>query len=135
VLVEDSLGERHLNPRVIACTLFFAISAGLQITSTAAESPGLIERGRVLAEVRCGRCHAVGPTGESPHRITPPFRTFQKDFPIPMLAEAAATGVLAGHEEMPMFEFSVEELTALLAYIDSLSPDKPSYLGSYRSHR
>lgn len=115
--------------------LLFAMSAGLQMTIAVAESPGVVERGRLLAEERCGRCHAVGPTGESPHRITPPFRTFHEDFPIPMLAEAAATGLLAGHEEMPMFEFSPEELTALLAYIDSLNPGKPGYLSSFRSHR
>lgn len=45
-----------------------------------------------------------------------------------MLADARATGVISGHDEMPMFEFTREEAVALLAYIDSLNPGKPSYL-------
>ncbi len=45
-----------------------------------------------------------------------------------MLVDALATGVVSGHDEMPMFEFTGEEARALLAYIDSLHPDKPSYL-------
>jgi cytochrome c len=94
----------------------------------AEDAASQVARGRVLAETRCGRCHATGSTGDSPHRISPAFRTFHEDFPIPMLADAAASGVLAGHDEMPMFEFSPKDAAALLAYIDSLSPGRPTYL-------
>ena len=30
--------------------------------------------GRALLEEFCGRCHAIGKTGRSPHRYAPPFR-------------------------------------------------------------
>ena len=91
-----------------------------------------IALGRALAEAKCSHCHAVGADGESPHSITPPFREFRDAYPIPMLIDAAQTGVFAGHDEMPMFEFSREEARALLAYIDSLNPGEPPYVGKDR---
>jgi len=39
-----------------------------------------------------------------------------------MLVDAQASGVISGHDEMPMFELSREDLNALLAYIDSFAP-------------
>ncbi|MGE8940799.1 c-type cytochrome [Leptospira interrogans] len=96
-------------------------------TSAAADQRSIAE-GEDLAKTQCGQCHAVGRSDDSPHPITPPFRDLHQDFPIPMLVDALATGVVSGHDEMPMFEFTREEARALLAYIDSLHPDKPSYL-------
>ena len=91
----------------------------------------LIAQGAQLALAKCGQCHAVGLSDEAAHPITPPFRELYEDFPIPMLADALATGVISGHDEMPMFEFTHEDARALLAYIDSLQPDKPSYLRQF----
>ena len=34
------------------------------------------QRAMTVLETMCGRCHAVGTTGESPHTDAPPFRTF-----------------------------------------------------------
>ena len=34
------------------------------------------KRSRALLENLCGRCHAVGKTGQSPNPLAPPFRTF-----------------------------------------------------------
>ena len=36
-------------------------------------------RQQALLEKLCGRCHAVGETGRSPHVDAPPFRTFGDD--------------------------------------------------------
>lgn len=66
---------------------------------------------------------------ESPHKITPPLRTLAADYPIPMLVEALKTGVVSGHDEMPMFDLGVDGARALVAYIDSLNPKGPHYLG------
>lgn len=87
----------------------------------------MLERGRTIAEGRCGPCHATGLDDESPHRITPPLRVLHERYPIEMLQRAAETGVVDGHDEMPMFRFSMPDTQALLAYIDSLAPDKPGY--------
>lgn len=78
--------------------------------------------GAVIAAGRCGRCHATGPNDASPQRITPPFRTLHERWPVEMLVEAQKTGVIDGHDEMPAFDFSPEEITALLRHIDSLAP-------------
>jgi hypothetical protein len=45
-----------------------------------------------------------------------------------MLVDAQATGVISGHDEMPMFELSHGDLNALLAYIDSFAPVGLRYL-------
>ena len=88
----------------------------------------MIERGRVLAEQLCGKCHATAATGASPHKITPPFRTLPERFPIEMLVEALKTGEIPGHDEMPMFVLEPEYMRALLAHIDSFAEPKSRYL-------
>lgn len=93
----------------------------------AAAADAVLERGRLIAEARCGRCHATGPADAPPAR-TPPFRTLGQDYPLDMLAEAARTGVVGGHDEMPMFRFEMDEVTALLAWIDHLNPATPGYV-------
>lgn len=85
-------------------------------------------RGSAIAAGRCGKCHAVGVADDSPHRITPPFRELAADYPIPMLSEALKTGIVGGHDEMPMFDLGIDGVTALVAYIDSLNPSGPHYL-------
>jgi mono/diheme cytochrome c family protein len=98
------------------------------IASTANADDNRIARGLFIAQEKCGACHATGKTDDSPHRASPPLRDLQEDYPIPMLLEAAQTGVLSGHDEMPMFEFSRDDVEALLAFIDSLNPAGPAYL-------
>ena len=85
-------------------------------------------RGSAIAAEKCGRCHAVGTADESPHRITPPLRALGADYPIPMLVEALRTGVVGGHEEMPQFDLGLDDVKALVLYIDSLNPGAPPHL-------
>ena len=87
----------------------------------------LSDRGRDLA-AKCARCHAIGTADESPHRITPPFRVLGQRYPIPMLVDAARTGVIDGHDEMPMFELGPADTAALLTYIDGLNPGVAGYV-------
>ncbi len=88
-----------------------------------------LARGRHIAEAHCGACHAVGLADASPTRINTPFRELYKRFPIAMLVEAARTGSISGHDEMPGFDFKPADIEALLTYIDSLAPGQPSYAG------
>lgn len=90
-----------------------------------------IARGEAIAKARCGVCHAVGAKDESPTWVNSntPFRRLSERFPIPMLQQAAKSGAISGHDEMPGFQFSLDEITALLSYIDSLSPAPARYLG------
>ena len=122
------LVSARLSIRAPVRSIFGMLCAVMLLETSAAADQRLIAEGEDLARTQCGQCHAVGRSDDSPHPITPPFRDLHQDFPISMLVDALATGVVSGHDEMPMFEFTGEEARALLAYIDSLHPDKPSYL-------
>jgi len=103
--------------------------AAMTVSSAARAEAPLVTRGGDIAAARCGKCHATHAKGDSPHRAAVPFRELAERFPIDMLREAARTGTISGHDEMPQFDFSAEEVRALLALIDSLSPDDRRYLG------
>lgn len=94
-----------------------------------AEVEVLLERGLAIAAENCSACHAIGLDDESPTRANEntAFRQLHERYPIAMLVEAAKTGLISGHDEMPEFHFERKDAEALLAYIDSLAPDKPGY--------
>jgi mono/diheme cytochrome c family protein len=87
-------------------------------------------RGRQIAEAHCAVCHAIGTSDASPTEVNAntAFRLLYKRYPIEMLVEAAKTGSISGHDEMPGFDFTIEDVDALLAYIDSLAPGQPGYI-------
>ena len=68
----------------------------------------LTDKGRVLVEQNCSRCHAIGKEGESTHPEAPPFRTLSSRYPIDDLAESLAEGIVSGHPDMPIFVFSAD---------------------------
>lgn len=110
--------------------LIFALAATLCVAAgTGSDRQSLLQQGAAIAEAKCSICHAVGPTGDSPARanLDTPFHRLHERYPIPMLVEAAATGIISGHDEMPGFVFAMDEIEALLAYIDSLAPGNPGY--------
>jgi cytochrome c len=92
------------------------------MTPAQAADKALIERGRMIAKVNCGRCHAIGKTGESANPKSPPFRYIAKKYPLANLEEALAEGILVGHEgpEMPQYTLSTAQIEALLAYLGSI---------------
>lgn len=92
------------------------------LTQYAWADAAAIERGRQLAEAHCGRCHAIGSAGESPQRRVIPFRDLHQRAPLDMLDDARKTGVVAGHDEMPMFEIGPRDANNLRTYIESLWP-------------
>ena len=98
------------------------------LSALPANASDLSVQGFAIAAEKCSPCHAVGVADESPHKITPPLRILAADYPIPMLVEALKTGVVSGHDEMPMFDLGIDGAKALLAYIDSLNPNGPKYL-------
>ncbi|HRD75209.1 MAG TPA: cytochrome c [Hyphomicrobiaceae bacterium] len=112
-------------------TLLLAAMSLLALATVAAShaaDPAAIERGRLIAEGRCSRCHAVGPSGASDQSDVIPFRRLAERFPSEMLVEALKSGVVGGHEEMPMSDLGLADVRALLAYLDSLAPAGSRYL-------
>ena len=79
-----------------------------------------VDEGHRIAEERCGRCHAIGDSGESPLAEAPHFRAFVTRWSPEVLAEALAEGIVTGHPEMPEFVFTPEEIDAFLAYLETL---------------
>src|SRR5690242_18038609 len=89
-----------------AARLATVIAGALVVTATArAEDPDpAAARGRGFAEQNCGRCHALGTSGESPNPKAPPFRALHQRYPVESLSEALAEGIRTGHKEMPQFD-------------------------------
>lgn len=78
-----------------------------------------LDAGRAFAQANCARCHAIGAADASPNPRSIPFRFLGKLYPIEGLEEALAEGIYASHE-MPEFELEAEQVTALIAYLDSI---------------
>jgi mono/diheme cytochrome c family protein len=80
--------------------------------------------GRVLAESRCARCHAIGFSGTSPYPGAQPFRVFWQRWTRPALASALKTGIIAEHDQsgvkLPEMKLEENEIGALFAYLDTV---------------
>lgn len=106
-----------------AAWLAAVIAGGLvaAISARAEDPDPAVERGRAFAEQNCGRCHALGLSGESPNAKAPPFRALHERYPVEHLTEALAEGIKTGHPEMPQFdELDAEQIDDLIAYLKSL---------------
>ena len=79
-----------------------------------------MRRGEALLSSDCAPCHAVGQTGDSPHKGAPAFRTLGKRYPVESLEEALAEGFMSGHPDMPEFQFDADDVGAIIAYLKSI---------------
>jgi cytochrome c len=79
-----------------------------------------VKRGEDLLVRNCASCHAVGRSGESPHKLAPPFRTLGQRYPIESLEEALGEGIMSGHPDMPEFRFDADDVGAIIAYLKSI---------------
>jgi cytochrome c len=117
-----SNADRHhtasLRSSVGAFVILLLIAVNAPRTASAQT---VVERGRVLLETNCARCHAIGTTGTSPLANAPLFRHLNRKYPIETLAEALAEGIVTGHSEMPEFTFSPPEIDAILAFLNSIA--------------
>jgi cytochrome c len=103
--------------RSLFSVVLVLMSAG---ASLAQDKRALEGRGEGLLTSNCARCHAVGRTGNSTHPEAPPFRTLGQRYPIEVLAEALAEGLSSGHPDMPEFRFEIDNVDAILAYLESI---------------
>jgi len=78
------------------------------------------QRGQVIAQGLCSRCHAIETTGESPLSAAPRFRSLDARTDLGKLAQRIRGGLLTGHEDMPMFRFDRDDADAMVAYIRSI---------------
>jgi mono/diheme cytochrome c family protein len=99
-----------------------ALVGAFLITITSQAQEPRVQRGRTFAQTNCASCHAIGPAGESPLRIAPPFRTLHLRYPVEDLAESLAEGIMTGHRAMPQFQLDSAQIADLIAYLKSLEP-------------
>jgi mono/diheme cytochrome c family protein len=118
------LGEAEFGPgkRASAAALLLLMLAA---TTAGAAEKDLTDKGKVLVEKNCSRCHAIGKEGESTHPEAPPFRTLSSRYPIDDLAESLAEGIVSGHPDMPIFVFSPTDVEAIIEYLKSIQ-DQPA---------
>ena len=94
--------------------------AGLVAFLMTAHAVAASETGRALVQKNCGSCHAVGVDDRSPLPVAPPFRDVVKTYDPSALEEALAEGIVTGHEQMPEFAFEPDDISAIVAYLDTL---------------
>lgn len=97
-----------------------AILVLISSATAADDQVALQKHGRAIVLRYCARCHAVGRTGESPHRGAPLFRALSQRYPIEGLEEALGEGIVTGHPHMPEFRFSGDDVGAIIAYLKSV---------------
>jgi mono/diheme cytochrome c family protein len=85
------------------------------------------QRGKALLETLCGRCHAVGERGRSPHIDAPPFRTFGDDKLYDSdLGARLQDGLSTIHRDMPTFRFGRRDAEAAVNYLKFIQGRKSS---------
>ena len=85
------------------------------------------QRARTMLETMCGRCHAVGRTGQSLHADAPPFRTFGENKLYDSdLAQRLQDGLTSIHRDMPTFKFNRSDASAAINYLKSIQDHRKS---------
>ncbi len=100
--------------------LLCLIAAANGAVAQPAAPPSATDRGFAFVTENCARCHAVGPTGDSPLVLAPRFRDLHLRYPVEYLEEALAEGILTGHPEMPQFVLDPAEIADVIAYLKTL---------------
>jgi mono/diheme cytochrome c family protein len=115
--------------RTSTCRILLRLGAGLLCGLWSgpgqAVEKDLTAKGEVLVSENCARCHAIGKTGDSPHKDAPPFRILSQKYPVTDLAESLAEGIVSGHPDMPIFAFNPPDVEAIIQYLESIQ-DVPS---------
>jgi mono/diheme cytochrome c family protein len=101
-------------------SLTLAGLAALALSLPARADDVSLSAGKQLAIARCGRCHAVGRTGDSPNPRSPRFRDLGARFPFDGLRDALMQGMIVGHPQMPIQHLTPVESGDLVAYLQSL---------------
>jgi len=109
----------HLSTAVFFISLLIAPSI-----SQSEKTNDTIREGEKLAKELCSNCHAIDKTGESKNKQAPPFRTFSQKWPLENLEEALAEGIVVGHDDMPEFKFTPDQITKFIAFLENLQQKK-----------
>lgn len=101
--------------------ILIMMSFSLLIQSTIILNATSIQNGKTIAAKLCSSCHSISKTDDSINKKAPPFRTFSERWPLENLEEALAEGIVVGHDQMPEFKFTPEQIDDFLAFLSSLN--------------
>ena len=79
-----------------------------------------VQRGHMLAQTNCAKCHSVDKVTPSPLSLAPPFRTLHQRYPVESLQESLAEGIRTGHPAMPEFRFDPDQIGDFIAFLKTL---------------
>jgi tetratricopeptide (TPR) repeat protein len=91
------------------------------LPAIATETEKRVREGKTLAAKNCSGCHGVEASGFSPNKDAIEFRNIYRRHALFELRQPITRAVMATHHQMPQFQLSVEEMNAIVAYINSLS--------------
>lgn len=106
----------HYGPAVVSSIFAFFVVASGASSSSASNA----EQGKRLALTYCAKCHAIDKVSASPLKIAPPFRTLHERYPVGMLEESLAEGIVTGHPAMPEFRFEGDQIGDFMAFLKTL---------------
>jgi cytochrome c len=106
----------RIRPAVVGCLAF----AAAQMLGRAPAGAANVQQGKRLAMTYCAKCHAIDKVSPSPLTIAPPFRTLHERYPVEMLQEALAEGIVTGHPSMPQFSFDADQVGDFIAFLKTL---------------
>lgn len=102
---------------VAGCTV---LAASCAEEGGAPLAPSPVQQGRTLAQSQCAGCHAIRELGSSPRPDAPPLREVLDRYSPARIEQSFREGMIVGHRDMPLFEFSEEEVDALIAYLEDI---------------
>ena len=115
--MDDCFRLTLIHAMAMMLTAFLAVTpAGAQKASSDAA------HGKALAELNCGRCHAVGLEGESTHKIAPPFWTMSERRPVESIAEMLLKQTSPDNSDMPHFKITAKQADDIAAWIAWVQP-------------
>lgn len=110
--------QRRLLTAATGITMLFVLQPAS--AETYPTDPVSVATGLELAEIYCAACHAVGRDDDSRLKGAPAFRDLSKRYPLVDLEESLAEGIVTGHDAMPEFSFSAEDIDDFLGYLTSI---------------
>jgi cytochrome c len=116
----------NLIVRLVPHAIIVGLLVGCASLSPQPPLAGAAAHGERIVADRCAACHGVGRAARSPHPDAIPFSQLSRRYPPASLGEAFAEGVVAGHPDMPGFEFQPDEIDALIAYLEAIQERPPA---------
>jgi cytochrome c len=78
------------------------------------------QRVKGMLQEMCGRCHAVGTSGQSPNPLAPAFRSFGEKLYDTDMVQRLQDGLTTIHPEMPTFRFNAHDAAAAVNYLRAI---------------